>query len=275
MKKLLSISVLLMFLGVMLAADSGYALPQKGKTDQGADEAERRLNEKGRKGSIYDGASWLIANGVYENNPISKKDFQEKSGINPATGKAYSASTINREVSSMLAIGLLKQGADGNLYVPAGINQVVLDAVNQEAEKLIPRKEAGTGRALGLARFNLTDLSAEKLDTLKTIVEKTNLIDQEAIKIVAFESEFAESQGEVVLNIIKALRPDQMPVIINATGRKLDLIPELANIHIEAVEVGSPAAEEFAGMFANQKYVGFKGTIDGLKQNIAEGKVAI
>lgn len=275
MKRLLSISVLLLFLGVMLAADSGYALTPKGKTPQGADEAEERLDKKGRKGSIYDGASYLIAEGAYENNSIAKGDFQDNSGINPATGKAYSASTINREVSSMLAIGLLEQNVDGNLYVPAGINQDVLDAVNQEAEKLIPRKEAGTGKALGLARYNLTDLSTEKLDALKTIVEKTNLINQEAVKIVAFESEFAESKGEVVLNIIKALRPDQMPVIINATGRKLDLIPELANIHIEAVEVGSPAAEEFAGMFANQRYVGFKGTIDGLKKNIAEGKVAI
>ena len=275
MKKLLSISVLLMFLGVMLAADSVYALPQKGKTGQGADEAEGRLDKKGRKGSILDGAIWLIANGIYKNNPISKKDFRDKSGTNPATGEVYSPSTINREISSMLAIGLLEQDADGNLYVPAGINHDVLDAVNQEAEKLIPRKEAGTGQALGLARFNLTDLPAEKLDALKTIVGKTNLINNAAVKIVAFDSDFAENNGQALLNIVDNLRPDQIPVIINATGRELRVIPELSEIHVEPVKPGSTAAEEFAEMFTNQKYVGFKGTIDSLKKNIAEGKVAI
>jgi len=277
MKKLLSISVLLMFFGVMLVADSGYALTQKGKTRQGGDEAAERLDEKGRprKGSIYDAESWLISTGLYEGNVFTRNDFQENSGINPATGKAYSDSTIDRELGSLVKVGLLKSDGHGNYYVPAGINHDVLDAINAEVEKLIPRKEAGTDRALGLRRFDLADLPAKTLQRISVIVEEKNLKNNTAVNIAAFDSEFAENHGEVLLNIIKELRPDQVPVIVNATGRKLSLIPGLANIHIEAVEVASPAAEQFAEMFENQKYVGLKGTIDSLKKAIAEGEVRI
>lgn len=284
MKKILSVLAIVALFSLFTALDSGYAfkslskvdLPDGPETTSGKAEAERRINEGGqRKGSIYDGASYMIASGIYEGNATSRKNFQNNSGNNPDTSKPYSDSTIGREVTSMLEVGIMKQDANGDLYVKAGINHDVLDAVNEKVEELIPRKEAGTDRALGLRRFNLADLPEETLRKISAIVEENNLKNNAAVNIVAFDSEFAENYGEALLNIIKELRPDQVPIIVNATGRMLNLIPELANIHIEAVEVNSPAAEQFAEMFTNQKNVGLKGTLDNLKTAIAEGKVLI
>ena len=234
-----------------------------------------------RKGSIYDAVSYLIRSGVTAGSTITKRIFKDNSGNNPATDESYLDSTINREIKSAQRVGLIEQDKDGNLFVPIGINHDVLDAVNETAKELIPRKEAGTDTALGLARFDLTDLSTEKLDTLKAAVEKTNLINNVAVNIVSFNSDFAEKHGDNLLTIIDNLRPDQIPVIINATQEELSLIPALQEkitagaLHVEKVNPNSSAAEQFKEMFKNQDYVGLKGTIDDLRKGIREGNVLI
>ena len=282
MRKMFSVLAIVTLFSLFATLDSGYAFKSLSNVDRtdGAEgnifkaETQKRVDDKKeRKGSIYDGASYLIANGIYEGNPVSRKNFQENSGINPDTGKPYSDSTISREVVSMKAANILVENTEGTLYVKAGINHDVLDVANEAIEKIIPRKEKGTGKALGLNRFNLADLEPDQLTAIAKIMEDANLKNQAAVNVVAFESEFAEQHGDVLLNIIKELRTDQVPVIVNATGRDLNLIPGLANIHIEPVEIDSPVAEQFAEMFANQKYVGLKGTLDGLKTAIAEGEV--
>ncbi|NQT75983.1 MAG: hypothetical protein HQ566_05630 [Candidatus Omnitrophica bacterium] len=280
-KRVLSVLVIAALFSFFVGLDSGYAADRQDGPEAApsATEAEKRIDDAGRKGSIYDGAEYLIAQGIYEGNAVSEKDFQDNSGINPATSKAYSDRTIGRETASMLRVGITEQGPDGKIHVEAGINHDVLDAINEEAEALIPRKEAGTDRSLGLRRFNLTDLDEPQLDELTAIVAKHNLKNNAAVNIVAFESDFAQNQGQVLLNIVEELRDNQIAVIINATGSELNLIPglqakvEAGEIRIEVVAPESVAAIQFGEMFSNQKYVGLKGDLDKLRDAIAKGEV--
>ncbi len=288
MKKILSVSMLFILLGVFLAGDISYAAAPKGITPEGRNEAEKRLDDANaeadetdeRKGSIYDAISYFIGNGYYEENAILKKYFAEHSGVNPETREPYSDTTILREINSSLAVGLLEQDLTGKLFIPAGLNMDALEAINTEVQKIITTKEAGTDEALGLKRYNLSDLPAETIGQIKTIVEDNLLTNNKSINLVTFPASFAEEHGETLLGIVNGLRGDQQAVIIIAPGQELSVIPGLQakitaqEILTEEVAPDSAAAEDFRQMFANQNFAGLAGTIDDLKLSIQQGAVA-
>jgi len=291
-KKLLSLSAIVVLLGIFIGLDSAYASsfmsnadrPDGAETKEGTEETERRIDEKdkGRKGSIYDAISFMIAGGHYKDNAISRRDFQTNSGVNPATGEAYSDATIGRELQSSLRAGLLEQAANGDYYLPAGINQDVLDAINAEVgERIITRKEAGTDSALGLKRYNLTDLGPAKLDAIRAIVSRSSLTGNQNIQTIVFPASFAEAHGETLLEIVGSLRPDQQAIIISETGKQLNVIPELQTridaqeILLVPVQPGTPVATQFAEMFRDQNFIGFEADVDKIRLSIQQGEVRI
>lgn len=169
MKKLLSISVLLMFLGVMLAADSGYALPQKGHTKDAGDEAKRLLDDKSKEGlrddeklSVYHGLRDLIENNLFvSGNQLTYDKFVKIRRTARKPGQAErggSDRALKREWDSFIALGLIDQ----NGVVIATMTPKILTEIDKRFQsdiKPLKTKEKGKKRGIGLASFDLTEVT--------------------------------------------------------------------------------------------------------------------
>ncbi len=218
MKKLLSILMLLMFLGATLAADSGYALGKKGLDTDGAKEAGDRESKK----SVLSGCDTLIEDGKFvEGTKFTLKEFKELRlayGRKASGNEKWSISDdmLRRELNSMEMLGLITKGKEGqaNLYrvavsMSAPQMQRIDNRFGAEVASLMKsdsEREISEGKyeSIGLNSYDLIEVTTqEEKQEMKRIVGQVILTTKDItadndLKGVLYERVIALTEDAII-----------------------------------------------------------------------------
>ena len=170
MKRILSIAALLMFLGVFLAADIGYAAAPKGKTEQADEEAQGRTGKK----SVLAGIETLLwAAKFSEGEEFTTAEYRGMREEYSRTGNAewtISDSMITQELNDMIMLGLIERVSRGNYVVRVAMDVPQKNLIDGRFGREVPSLTKTDGerenKPIGLNSWNLTDKSDDEKATM-------------------------------------------------------------------------------------------------------------
>ena len=261
------------------------------------------------KGSVYHLMRDLIAGGLMtEGQEISRSDIitMRRQENNPATNAPWDPSTINLEIDSLIALGLLEvtnpeaKKIDQVLRVTKTLDNAQLGQIHAGAQKVITRKEASKPAAIGLRVFKITDASV--VEPIKEIIDQVTsgstvtinvseladrgmlLSSNQDVHTVPIQSSFAEANSENVVELVNQLRENQAPILVASPGYNanyrdyityqplLDMIAA-GRITIEEVAPDSQAAKDFADLFEEHgPVVGVGNRVEQIRLSIEQGE---
>ncbi|MBC8474037.1 MAG: hypothetical protein H8D54_04460, partial [Candidatus Omnitrophica bacterium] len=128
--------------------------------------AEVEIDKDRGKGSPLDLLKYLVENGYYEGNSISRGDLIEARGFSPEA--------VRLEINSLIAIGLLERTSTGRYSLTRRLTSREIDAIQRYAIGII-NKRGLKGEKLGLDRWRLDDLGEEKIGAIAEFVRPTTL----------------------------------------------------------------------------------------------------
>lgn len=194
------------------------------------------------KGSAYDAIAALIEAEVFEGRGINLDKFRELRGINPATGKYWSDTTLQTEIENMKLIGMMpKECTNDNLYIRnisekqfKALDNIALDIVG-----VVPTSGVDKGERVGLRYFDLAKLAQEKIDALREVVNDViaspyslaydanpALFSENMVKTITLPASGLQSD-EVIKNLsdfITSGADGKNVIILGASGKQLDAV---------------------------------------------------
>nr|MBU1328908.1 hypothetical protein [Candidatus Omnitrophota bacterium] len=120
------------------------------------------------KGAVYDMGSDLINARLFViGEHLTREriiELRQKTN-NPATGKPWSESTIDREIASFLKMDLLRKDPGGGFIVTKTINRPQWNSILKATRQI-------QGLEQGLRRYTVADLPDGIIDQIKTTIEQ-------------------------------------------------------------------------------------------------------
>jgi len=285
MKRILSISALLVVLGVFLAADMGYTIPPKGKTRASNETAQNRTSKK----SVLEAIQTLQQRGkLVEEARFTLAEFEEwRTEDGRATsgdeGWGISITSLRRELDSLRMLGIFRfgditeadVGGSQEFIINITVDGSQVQEMDQRFQKEIPSLTRADGQrpgqSIGLNSYDLTEVaSTDEVMQMRQITGEVlcsnGRIETGPLKGMGYTQVVALTEGIV-------MDPDRSPLVRTKTaniGPNRRLV--IATPHeLETDSEGNltPQTEEYImSVLRNLRRVGIENAEDLFKQEI-------